>query len=227
MTMPNDTDGYVSSGNLAAKTGLWLKKIASFNTQEMKLRPGRSCLLVVDMQRYFVDPAGAAYLPSAQAILGNSRLLIDAFRTAKRPVIYTRHAHHPEGLDLGILGKWWGDNIVEGSPDSEIYPSIAPLEHEKVVTKHRYSAFYETELQTILRVLRIEDLVICGLLTNLCCESTARDAFFRDYQVFFLADATGTGTEEMHVATLLNLAYGFAYVTTTRKVIRALQRTKG
>ncbi len=224
--MPNPSgkkiEGYINAANLAAKTKLWLKSIALYNKHEMSLRPDRSCLIVIDMQRYFVDPAGAAYLPSAQAILGNIQRLIESFRRSKRPVIYTRHAHHPKQLDLGILGKWWGDMIVEGTPDSEIYPAIAPLESEKVITKHRYSAFYDTDLQTVLRVLKIEDVVICGVMTNLCCESTARDAFFRDYQTFFLADATGTNDEEMHRASLLNLAYGFAYVTTTTRILQEI-----
>jgi nicotinamidase-related amidase len=213
---------YVSPKNLNAKTRIWLDRIAPFNRHEMTLRRDRCCLLVIDMQRYFVDPEGAAFLPSAQAILGNVRRLIQAFREARRPVIYTRHAHHPDRLDAGIMARWWGDMIVEGTPDSEIYHALAPLENEKVVMKHRYSAFYNTDLETILRVLNIEDLALCGVMTNLCCESTARDAFYRDFQVFFHADATGTDTEEMHLASLLNLAFGFSFVTTADMTIREL-----
>jgi len=92
---------------------------------------------------------------------------------------------------------------------------IAPLPNEKVVLKHRYSAFFDTDLATVLRCLKIEDLVISGVMTNMCCESTARDAYYRDYRVFFPADATGTINEEMHLASLLNLSYGFAAITTT------------
>ena len=183
------------------------------------IAPARTALLVIDMQKYFVDPEGAAFLPSAQAILGNVQRLVQAFRAAKRPVIYTRHVHHPDGLDAGIMARWWGDTIVEGTPDSEICHALVPLENEKVVTKHRYSAFYNTDLETILRVLKIEDLALCGVMTNLCCESTARDAFYRDFRVFFHADATGTDTEEMHLASLLNLSFGFSFVTTTDKSI--------
>jgi nicotinamidase-related amidase len=86
---------------------------------------------------------------------------------------------------------------------------------EKVVLKHRYSAFYNTDLETVLRCLKVEDVVVAGVMTNMCCESTARDAYYRDYRVFFLADATGTINEEMNLASLLNLAFGFAYVTTS------------
>jgi nicotinamidase-related amidase len=139
-----------------------------------------------------------------------------------RPVIFTRHVHHPGGFDDGIMGWWWKGKCLEGSPESEVHPGLAPLPGEKEVLKHRYSAFYNTDLETVLRCLKVEDLVIAGVMTNLCCESTARDAYFRDYRVFFPADGNGTVSEEMHMASLLNLAYGFAYVTTCGDVAEQL-----
>jgi nicotinamidase-related amidase len=140
----------------------------------------------------------------------------------RRPVIFTRHVHHPDDLDSGIMGWWWEGKCLEGSKESEIYPELSPLQGEKVVFKHRYSAFYNTDLETVLRCLKIEDLVITGVMTNLCCESTARDAYFRDYRVFFLADGTAAVTEEMHLASLLNLAYGFAFVTSSDEIVAQL-----
>jgi len=148
------------------------------------------------------------------AILPTLKRLIHVFREAGRPVIYTRHVHHPDRLDAGIMEWWWEGMCFEGSPESEIHGDITPLPNEKVILKHRYSAFYNTDLETVLRCLKIEDLVISGIMTNMCCESTARDAYYRDYKVFFLADATGSINEEMHLASLLNLSFGFACVTT-------------
>jgi nicotinamidase-related amidase len=69
----------------------------------------------------------------------------------------------------------------------------------------------------------VEDVVIGGIMTNLCCESTARDAYYRDYRVFFPADGTGSITEEMHVASLLNLAFGFSWVTDVNALVADLQ----
>jgi nicotinamidase-related amidase len=117
------------------------------------------------------------------------------------------------------MGWWWKDLIIDGTPDSEIHPDVAPLPHEKVVLKHRYSAFYHTDLETVLRVQKIRDVVICGVMTNLCCESTARDAYYRDYRVFFPVDGTATVSEEMHLASLTNLAYGFAVITEVSALI--------
>jgi nicotinamidase-related amidase len=82
-----------------------------------------------------------------------------------------------------------------------------------VVDKHRYSSFYNTDLETVLRCMKIEDLIITGVMTGMCCESTARNAYYRDYRVFFPADSTGRINEEMHLASLLNLSFGFAWVT--------------
>ncbi|MDZ7797621.1 MAG: isochorismatase family cysteine hydrolase [Candidatus Marinimicrobia bacterium] len=107
---------------------------------------------------------------------------------------------------------------IEGSAESEIHPQLKPLPDEKVVCKHRYSSFYNTDLETVLRCMRIEDLVISGIMTNMCCESTARDAYYRDYRVFFPADATGSINEDMHLASLLNLAFGFAYVNSAAEI---------
>jgi nicotinamidase-related amidase len=218
-------ESYVTRRNIAGKTKQWLAGIGAVNTHRMRLRVSKSGLLIVDMQRFFADPAGKGYLSCTAAIMPNLKQLLRVFRRARRPVIYTRHAHHPQMLDAGIMVQWWKENIVEGTPESEIVAGLAPRVSEKVVTKHRYSAFFDTDLQTVLRSLRIEDLVICGVMTNMCVESTARDAYFRDYRSFIPADATGAPTEEMHCASLLNLAYGFAWVTTSAAIVQQVERS--
>jgi biuret amidohydrolase len=209
---------YVTETNLDEKTAEWLAHIREFNQHEMTLTPSTSALLVVDMQRFFLDPSSPTFTCGGLPILPNIRRLIDAFRLAGRPVIFTKHVHHPDHLDSGIMGWWWEGMCLEGSPESEIHADIAPLVGEKVISKHRYSAFYNTDLETVLRVLKIEDVVIAGVMTNMCCESTARDAYYRDYRVFLPADGSGSINEEMHIASLLNIAFGFAYVTTSAKL---------
>lgn len=215
---------YVTEKTLGAKARVWLGKIAPFNQHQMRLNLDKSALLVIDMQRFFLDPASPTFTCGGLAVLPTLKRLISVFRKADRPVIYTRHVHHPNRLDAGIMGWWWDGMCLEGSPESEVHADITPLSNEKVILKHRYSTFYNTDLETVLRCLKIEDLVISGIMTNMCCESTARDAYYRDYRVFFLADGTGTINEEMHLASLLNLAFGFAYVTTTDEIIQQLQK---
>lgn len=218
---------YVTARTIFSKTLEWLERIEPYNTHDMKLRPGSSALIVVDMQLFFLDPASPTFTPGGPAVVPAIARLIAAFRAAGRPVIFTRHVHHPDDLDAGVMGWWWRGKCVEGSPESEIHPDIAPTPREKVVLKHRYSAFYDTDLGTVLRCLAIEDLVVCGLMTNLCVESTARDAYQRDYRVFVPADGTGSIDEEMHVASLMGLAFGFASVTTAEAIATSLGAPPG
>lgn len=214
---------YVTADTLAQKTQEWLREIEHVNVHRMQLAKDRAALLVIDMQEFFLDPASPTFTCGGLAVLPTVKRLIGAFREAGRPVIFTRHVHSPDGSDAGIMGWWWEGMCVEGTPESEVHADIAPLESEKVVLKHRYSAFYNTDLETVLRCLEVEDLAVCGIMTNLCCESTVRDAYYRDYRVFFPADATGSVSEEMHMASLLNLAFGFAFVTTAGEVIERLR----
>ena len=217
-------ESYITPETLPARTQFWLEHIKPFNQHQMELSKGKTALLVVDMQYFFLDPSSPTFTCGGLAILPTLQRLISVFRQAGRPVIYSRHVHHPGRLDAGIMGWWWEGMCIEGSPESEIHRDIAPSPDEKVISKHRYSAFYNTDLETVLRCLKIEDLVISGVMTNMCCESTARDAYYRDYRVFFLADGTGSINEEMHLASLLNLSFGFAFITTADQVIKQLQK---
>ena len=209
---------YVTADSLPDKLESWLQSISQFNTHRMEPVAEKSALIVVDMQNFFLDPASPTFTCGGLAILPNVKRLIHSFRKIKRPVIYTRHVHHRDGLDAGIMAWWWDGMCLEGTPESRIHSELEPLAGEKVIIKHRYSAFYNTDLETVLRCLKVEDLVISGIMTNMCCESTARDAYYRDYRVFFPADATGTIDETMHLASLLNVAFGFGFVTSTQYV---------
>jgi nicotinamidase-related amidase len=214
----------VTPDSLEEKTEYWLKKIKPFNQHRMQLNKEKSALIVVDMQKFFLDPVSPTFTCGGMAILPTLKRLIQAFREANRPVIYTCHVHHPDQIDAGIMGWWWEGMCVEGSVESKVHEDIEPLPNEKVIYKHRYSAFYNTDLETVLRCLKVEDLVISGIMTNLCCESTARDAYYRDFRVFFLADSTGSINEEMHLASLLNLAYGFSFLTTANDITQELYK---
>jgi nicotinamidase-related amidase len=213
---------YVTKRTISSKAKNWLQKISPFNTHQMQLNRDKAALLVIDMQLFFLDPASPSFTCGGLAILPRIQKVIHAFRKARRPVIFTRHVHHPDLLDAGITGWWWEGMCMERSPESEIHRDIYPEPNEKIIFKHRYSAFYNTDLETVLRCLQVEDLVVTGIMTNMCCESTARDAYFRDYRVFFLADGTGSITEEMQLASLLNLAFGFSWVTDVDTVVSQL-----
>ncbi len=222
---------YVTSRNLALKTKEWLKIIAPYNKHRMKLNIQKAALLVIDMQNDFLKPNSLLLTEGGVAILNNLKKLISSCRKQKIPVIFTAHVHKDPKIDGGMTAKWWPElmkkrALVYGRKGVEIYEALAPRPTEPVIYKHRYSAFYNTNLEVILRGLRVEDVIITGVMTNICCESTARDAFFRDFRIFFVADATGSVTEDLHLGALRNLAYAFAYITTTGEVLRDLRQRR-
>ena len=193
----------------------FLKKISSYNVRRAWPKPGKCALLVIDMQEYF--------LPLASPIVGNVLSIVEACRAKGIRVIFTRHGHKDISEDGGMLTKWWGDSIAYGSKGWELIKGLTPLETEGVLDKNRYSAFFGTGLDEGLKSRGVEELIISGVMTNCCCETTARDAFVRDYRIFFISDATATVNEELHLASLKNLAYGFAHIVSTEELCRHIQ----
>ncbi len=218
---------YVTEKNLEQKVKVWLKAIKSYNRHLMMLNSKRAALLVIDMQNDFLLPNSLLLTVGGVAVISNIKKLIDRCRKNKMPIIFTAHVHKDPKVDGGMTAKWWPDlmkkrALVDGKTGAGIFKKFSPRTDELVICKHRYSAFYNTNLEVILRGLQVTDLIITGVMTNICCESTARDAFFRDFRVFFIADATGSVTEELHLGSLRNLAYAFAYVTTTEEILKSL-----
>ena len=195
----------------------YMGEIEIYNTHLALPDPGKSALLVIDMQEHFSM--------LADVILDHVLLLIEACRFSEIPVLFSRHGHQNPDEDGGRLVQWWGEAIQRGSPDWEIVSALVPLEQDTIIDKNRYSAFFQTNLDSILQERGVQDIIICGLLTNCCCETTARDAFMRDYRVFFLSDATAAVTDELHIATLKNLAYAFAHILDTDSLCRYLKYT--
>ena len=193
----------------------FLQQLKRQSPRKELLKLKQSALLVMDMQEYF--------RPLTEQILPRLVELIAACRQAKMPVIYTQHGHRDPSVDGGMLAQWWRQLILTGTSDARLMPEIAPRSGDKKVVKNRYSAFYETDLEKHLLSKGIRDLLIGGVMTNLCCETTARDAFVRDFRVFFLEDGTATSDRRFQVATLTNLAYGFAHLVTCRQMVTYLK----
>ena len=194
------------------------------------IEPGKTALIVVDMQNDFVAPGAPMQSPAGLAMVPHLQRALACCRESGIPVIYTAHVHRASGCDQGLLAHapqiGRGEALVDGSPGGAIFPEVAPRDGEIVISKHRFSAFYGTDLEIILRGLGVTTVVIAGVTTENCCHATARDAFFRDFQVVFLSDATGTGdypdlgygslsAEEVQRATLIILARDTADVMTT------------
>ena len=192
-----------------------LKELKPYRERKAMVDPEHAALLVIDMQSYFRR--------IVRPILKNLLRVIETCRQKDVPVVFTQHGHTDPGSDGGVLAQWWGQVILHGTTDWKFLPEIKIESKDKILPKKRYSAFYETDLESFLQSKRIRDLIISGVMTNLCCETTARDAFMRDYRVFFLIDGTATGRGEYHLATLKNLGFGFAYLITCDELIEMLK----
>ena len=193
----------------------YLDEIRDYTIREALPDAGRTALLVIDMQNYFRE--------LAEPILKNVISLIDVCRKKGLKVIFTRHGHCDPQEDGGMLKEWWGEVIEYGTRGWELMEEL-DASQELMLDKNRYSAFFNTDLEERLQKWGVRDLIITGVMTNCCCETTARDAFMRDYRVFFVADATATSSEDLHLATLKNLAFGFAYIVSTSDLCEHLNK---
>lgn len=192
----------------------------------------RTALLVIDMQNGFLDAQGSmarigmphdALVP---AVAGCERL-VEAARQAGVPVIFTRYVYQPGYADGGLLPNELVPQMVEaqalisGTWDAEIIPSLAPAEGEVVIDKSRPSSFYGTQLEPVLTSQDIRSLVLCGVTTNICVETTARDAGQRDYRVHVVADACAEYDQTRHDVALGTMGFAFGWLTSTDEVVSA------
>ena len=207
----------------------------------------RTGLLIIDYQNYSSDPqfgfakmlvekfpdVAAYYIPRLTKVtIPNTRRLLDAFRKARRQVVFTRHgALLPDGRDLIARRRTRDADSVQtterptlwskGSYEHEVIAELAPLEHELVLDKNSASAFNSSGLDQMLRNLRLESLVITGMATDMCVETTARDAADRGYNVIVVEDAVATFNPEHHRHSLSSLARVFGQVWSTDQVLEA------
>jgi len=200
----------------------WMRAIDPYRTRRFALDADRAALLVVDAQRYFLEPGSRGRVPWARPVIARIQELGSAFRDRGRPVVMTRHAHAPDGSDGGNLAWWWGGLLREGRRSSELMPGLLPLPGEPVLAKRTYSAFLGTGLEPILRRGPVRDLVVAGVATNLCVETTVREAFCRGFRVKVAADACSAQDARLQLGSLRAMAFGFADVCLARDIIGEL-----
>ncbi len=208
---------YLNENNSATKIQSWKESMSPLLRQHATLHLKQSALMIIDMQHYFLDERSHAFIPTGVTVMPNIHCLLTLFRDEGLPVIFTRFALKEGEYDP--IGNWWGQSVHEGSRDSAIVEELEPRRREKVLRKTSYDSFYGTDLEEYLRSNNVKDVIIAGVLTNLCCESTAREAFTRGFSTFFVMDATATFNESLHLASLINLSCGFATPLTTEEII--------
>lgn len=183
-----------------------------------------SALIVVDMQKYFFDINSHAYFPAALNIISNVMLLIDSFNKAKRPVIYTKHINN--SANGVMMERWWGKIMDSNNPMIDLIDEIK-TEKQLIIEKSGYDAFYNTELDDILKSNQINTVVVCGVTTHICCDAALRSAFVRSYFPILAADATASQNEELYFASMLTLSHGIAIPKLSKNIIQQLELKDG
>ena len=200
----------------------------------LRLEPGRTALLVVDMQRGFVDAGQAMEVPPAREIVPAIRALLDGFRAKRLPVVFTEFTYspavpilvgelHPEHRPappgaprgFGVLSS----SCLEGDASARTIGALAPRPDELVIRKRWYDAFAGTELDGALRARGVTSVVITGTMTDICVLSTVVGAFNHEYRISVVADGVATLWPEIQRATLDIVGRAFGRVVQSKEVL--------
>jgi nicotinamidase-related amidase len=203
----------------------YTKGVARFD-----IAPGKCALLVIDMQDECVKPHWTPYwVPEATRQVPRIKKLIEHCRAKEIPVIFTVYSKTHHYLDRPSSGSSMPNRYPELDIDQSsffvegrVWHELAPREDEIVIHKPSYGAFYDTPLETILKNLGKDTVIICGTLTNYCCGTTARQAYERGFKVVFGSDVNSTDDPDMQEPELKMLRGGFARVLSSDEIIEIL-----
>ena len=207
-------------------------------TQPWPLNKARTALIISICSEYFARQTGRFYVPSTEAVIEPIRSLADACRAATIPVIYLRHVLRGDGSDSGRMRDLYPDVdrvLARANPQIEIIDELVPGPDDIIVDKLFYSGFHNTDLDTILRARDIDTLLVCGTVTNVCCDTTIRDAVHREYKVIALSDAMAAmpypdlgfgavSAEEVQKVALTTFAYEFGEVARCEELLQRLRQ---
>ncbi len=169
----------------------------------------RTAVIAVDLQKDCISSEGAWPILNGRQLVEKARIALNACRTARLPIIYTQHWLDPRGINAlrhEPLENGRPTHGVAGDENAEIHPQLAPAISDILVKKQRWSGFYQTNLDLILRRMDVNHLIMFGVWSEACFETTVWDAIARDYRITIVKDACSTATELMHMTAMLDLA---------------------
>jgi ureidoacrylate peracid hydrolase len=192
------------------------------------LVPSRTALINVDLQRCFVE-GGPLAAPDGLAVVERVNRLARACRQAGALVVHTRVSIKPDRSNAGVMAElvpaFIIDLFADGSASAELHDALEVDPADIVLGKSRYGAFHGTDLEQILRSRGVDTVIITGIATNICCETTAREASQHDFHVFFVSDGTatmemgGVPAKDLQRATCASLGQVFAQVVTLDDIL--------
>lgn len=188
----------------------------------IQIRPSQTALVVVDMVRDFTDPEGLVFYPMNREILPGIARLVERCHQEGVLVIYMQHCYRRGKYDRNL--ETMRPNCIEGSGGEELDP-LLPVDRERdyIIPKRRYSAFYGTDLDLVLREHRVENVVIVGTKTNCCIRATVHDAYFNDYRPIVLSDCVGTNSREVNEMHLTDIDKYFGTVMSAEEFYERLK----
>jgi nicotinamidase-related amidase len=203
---------------------------------EFAITPAETALINVDLQNCFVEGSPIAS-PEGPAVVGRVNRLARSCRENGVAVVHTAHLLRPDRSNTGVLGEILplvNDGIIDhGAATGAYHPALDISDDDILLEKPRFGAFHGTDLELILRNRGIDTVIVTGIATNVCCETTAREANVRDFRVIFMRDATachGIGdlsAADIQAATCATLGSVFAEVTTVDDVISRIEIAGG
>jgi ureidoacrylate peracid hydrolase len=197
-------------------------KIDAFSSKRkpslMKLKKASTAILVVDMLNDFLKPGGKMVLAGGGVLIPPMRRLLNRARKAGIPVVYVNDCHRP-GLREDREFKKRSEHCIEGTWGAEVIDELKPKKKDFVVLKHRFSGFYDTDLDLTLQDLCIDTVIVMGVVTNICVRSTIHDAFFRGYKVLVPRDCVMATGEREQESSLYDIETHFGDVTTSDKLL--------
>ena len=179
----------------------------------------RKAVIIIDMLNDFVT--GGLKCDRAQRIIPKIRALVDAAHACNIPVVFSNDAHRPQGdREFEI----WGPHAIAGTPGAQVIPELNPTPADYQVPKRRYSGFEGTDLNMFLLENSVDEVVLCGLHTNICVRHTSADAFYNGYKITVPEDCVDAFTQKDHEEGLeyLKMAYG-ARISTSLEVVKELR----
>ncbi len=171
----------------------------------------KAALMIVDMVKDFTEPAGAVYYPETGAILPNIRKVLQKCRENHVLIVFLQQRMRKGKPDPAFAGM--RPNCIEGSGGEELDSSLTVEEGDYIIPKRRYSGFFGTDLDLVLRENGIDTVVVAGTKTNCCVRATVEDAFYRNYKVVVLSDCVSTNSEEITQVHLDDIRRYFGTVT--------------
>jgi ureidoacrylate peracid hydrolase len=175
-----------------------------------------TALLIIDMLNEFLKDGGKMPFDRGRKIIPNVKRLLERCRKAKIPVIYLNDTHRADKYDWEFEKRI--PHCIENTWGAEVIEELAPQKGDYVIQKRRYSGFYGTDLDTVLRELKVNTLLVTGVVTNICVRSTIHDAFFRGYKVIVPKDCVEATDQREQDSSLYDIETHFGEVTESEKI---------